>query len=46
MPNESEILSAMAITNKEPIIPNFGLPVLPRPMINAKQVIIAEVAPN
>lgn len=46
MPNESEILSAMAITNNEPTILNFGLPALLKPMINAKQVIMADVAPK
>lgn len=46
MPNESEILSAMAITNNEPTILNFGSPALLKPIINAKQVMMAEVAPK
>ena len=46
MPSESEILSAMAITNNEAIMLSLGLPLLLKPTINAKQVIIADVAPK
>jgi len=46
MPKESEILSAIAKTANVPMIVILGLMVLLNPIINAKLVMTAEVAPK
>jgi hypothetical protein len=46
IPSESAMLSATAITSKEPITPAFGLPEVSNPKIIPKLVTVDDVAPK
>jgi hypothetical protein len=46
MPKESAMLSATAITSKEPITPALGLPDESRPKIIPRLVTVEDVAPK
>ena len=40
------MLSAIAMTNNDPIMVNFALVIFPKLIMKARQVMIAEVAPK
>ena len=46
IPSESAMLSATAITSKDPITPAFGLPEVSNPKIIPKLVTVDDVAPK